>query len=700
MAENKSKAYVSENARIFYQSGKVVYCEELFGGRIRTLGYEDVQSENFVGFKTPDGFLNNNCFALCLNGTDLVFDYEFLNGTAKNSFFVNEEKDGSLHAVLCLVAKEFNVAVKVHTLLFGGDVMQRYIEVENQSNKPVALGKTTIFGGGIFSGKNPASVGYFHLANWCDEGDYHTEKLPVGTFAFCRENYNERYRQPFCICTMPDSDKTFICQMAYSGGFEMRFDTNLRKDGGIYDVEFSAALSGPAPLKMIDAGETFVSPEVAFGFVKGNADEAIYEMHKYARARYAEFSKTMAVEAAVGPETGKEEHINAMIKYGAKLGAEIFYIDAGWYIKKGRDTADWPGPCGDWTRTPDRYTKTLDEFREICHSLGMKFGLWLDVEKLGFESETYKKKLAPRLVGYDGKDLADGPAAAMLDITDPEGERWAYEQIKYVLDTYKLDYFRLDSGTFPPNASKMVSGHRENASLRYYEIWYNLFKKLRKEYPNVIFQNCSGGGMRCDLGMTGIMSNTWISDNHASPDSFGVLNGMSMMLPPEYLVKILYGMGAEKEGTLDFALNIARFGSPLIASFFIKENYEMDEETAAKVSAMIKSYKKYIRPMLENCRVYHHTPEVNLGNKNEWGVLEFAAEDKKTALLGVFTLGEVEKGKATKMVKFLGVDADLSYGLYCNDVFVGEKSGAELLSGFECHIPKSLDAKCFIATAL
>ena len=330
----------------------------------------------------------------------------------------------------------------------------------------------------------------------------------------------------------------------------------------------------------------------------------------------------------------------------------------------------------------------------------MKFGLWLDAEKLGFESETYNKRLAPRLIGYNGEDLQDGPAAAMLDVTKEEGAKWVYEQIKYVLDTYKLDYFRLDSGTFPPAAQNKVLGSRENVSLRYYEFWYDLFKRLRQEYPHVIFQNCSGGGMRCDLGMTGIMSNTWISDNHACPDSFRVLNGMSMMLPPEYLVKIMYGMGAEKGGTLDFIFGTARFGSPLFTLWLTDKKVDFNNEKLAKAAAMLDSYKKYVRPMLKNSRVYHHTKEVNLNEDNQWGIIEFAAEDKNTAMLGVFTLGEIDKDKTIRKVKFKGLDSAENYALYCNDVFVGNRSGFELTQGFECEIKIKNDAKCFIATKI
>lgn len=693
MNRNWNKAYIDAAGRICYQSGHTIYCEELQGGRLRSLGWNNAGTGVPDGMPDPNPFLNNNVFALSLNGVDLVYDYEYAGADAAGSFTVTAE-EGAVHAVLALTAPKFALDIRLHTRLFGGDVMLRWLELTNRGEAPMLLGKTTVFGGALFAGE-PAEVGYFSFAEPGGEGDYHTQTLPVGSFALRREHYVERYRQPFCTCRRPGGDTTFICEMAYSGGFEMRFDTRF---SGAFFTEFAASLSGHAPLRVIAPGEVFATPEVFFGMIKGDTDAAIHEMHRAIHANYAEFSKTCAVEASVGPGACEEEDIAALMEKSAELGAEIFYIDAGWYIKKGRGTLDWPGPCGDWTRTPDRYTSTLDDFRERAHSLGMKFGLWMDVEKLGWESETYQQHKAPRLKSYTGADMQDGPCSAMLDVTTKEGAEWAYGQIKYVLDTYRLDYFRLDSGTFPPEACSEVLGYRENSSLRYYEAWYALFKRLRREYPDVVFQNCSGGGMRCDVGMTGMMSNTWISDVNSAPTSFRIVNGMSMMLPVEYLVKIIYDMGAQFGGTLDFIFGVARFGSPLIPLSLIDRSYDMNDSVKAKTAAMIESYKSFIRPMLHDCLTYHHTPVAPLGAPDGRGVLEIASPDKRCALLSVFTLGPVVQSRSR--VHFAGIDPSLDYRLYCNDVFIGIRHGWELTQGFDCDISIPCDARCYIADAV
>jgi hypothetical protein len=197
--------------------------------------------------------------------------------------------------------------------------------------------------------------------------------------------------------------------------------------------------------------------------------------------------------------------------------------------------------------------------------------------------------------------------------------------------------------------------------------------------------------------MTGIMSNTWISDVNAAPHSFRIVNGMSMMLPVEYLVKLFNGMGAENGGTLDFVIGVTRFGSPLIPTSVYDRHCDINPMMEKKVAAYLESYKKFVRPMLHDARVYHHTPEVSIGAPSERGVLEIASPDGKCALLGVFTLGQVDPKNTRTTVHFAGLDVAGNYDLYCNDVYIGQRGGWDLTQGFVCDIAAAYDARCYIA---
>ena len=83
--------------------------------------------------------------------------------------------------------------------------------------------------------------------------------------------------------------------------------------------------------------------------------------------------------------------------------------------------------------------------------MGMKFGLWMDVEKIGVNSDIFRSGKLQCLTGYDGKLCGDDGGAEptgayMTDLADPDTAEWVYRSICHVIERYQLDYFRLDSG--------------------------------------------------------------------------------------------------------------------------------------------------------------------------------------------------------------------------------------------------------------
>ena len=61
------------------------------------------------------------------------------------------------------------------------------------------------------------------------------------------------------------------------------------------------------------------------------------------------------------------EHTLAEIDTAAKLGVDVFVIDAGWF-----------GKTGDWVASPERFPDCLKEVRKKLDSYNMKMGLWFN----------------------------------------------------------------------------------------------------------------------------------------------------------------------------------------------------------------------------------------------------------------------------------------------------------------------------------
>jgi len=100
--------------------------------------------------------------------------------------------------------------------------------------------------------------------------------------------------------------------------------------------------------------------------------------------------------------------------------------------------------------------------------------------------------------------------------------------------------------------------------------------------------------------------------------------------------------------------------------------------------------------MLSDCRVFHHTPELKMAQKDSVGILEVASKDGDCSMLGIFTLSQVTEPQ--KKVRFKGLKPSGRYTVEVNDEYLGEFSGYELTSsGLITEIETAIDSKVFIA---
>ena len=160
----------------------------------------------------------------------------------------------------------------------------------------------------------------------------------------------------------------------------------------------------------------------------------------------------------------------------------------------------------------------------------------MDAERIGNESQILAQHPEWLATAYDKVT----PLGNMLDLTQPAVAQWMEDQISRVIEENELDFFRLDynvPGT-GPGAQHVREGFVESSYWRYYEALYTVYERLRAKFPEVIFENCAGGGGRTDLGMVRRFSHTWVTDWQIAPRAFTITNGMTMALPPEYVDRL------------------------------------------------------------------------------------------------------------------------------------------------------------------
>ena len=540
------------------------------------------------------------------------------------------------------------VTVEVHTKLDGTPILTRWLEVTNTAEQPAALSavgswsgvlqRTSRWRSHLGDREVPLySLGYFDHPHWGHEGDFQWHDLPAAGYRVDGRYRRDRHRHPMFVLRNNATGEHFICQLAWSGGYSFEFD--LSADIGTTDqaalLFFRAGPEAPAPQRIIAPGETIATPEVHLGPVFGDLDTAIQAMHDHLRRSVflpQPRGRGGWVESGIGPEIEiTAEQVVHAIDAAADFGAEVFFIDASWYAPP---RSDWWSTVGDWEVDRGRFPEGLEPFRERVHAKGMLWGLWMDAERIGEKSRAFAEHPEWLAVAYDGERRLGG----LIDLTNPQASRWMEEQIARVIGDNELDFFRLDHNTHPgPGLRTLRDGYVENGYWRYYETLYAIYDRLRARFPDVIFENCAGGGGRTDIGQVRRFSHTWVTDWQIAPRSFAITNGMTLALPPEYVDRVIGGQSGHTAADFDFQSRLLLFVLPSIG-FPKPMGSEWNPHVLARMKHWVGLYKEFVRPFMSTGRIYHHTPCVPGPEPQGWGVLELASRDRTRAICGLFQL--------------------------------------------------------------
>ncbi len=655
---------------ITYRTGWVVYEESLSAGQYVGRGWNGAGYINFYdGRINPREHPAPQAFWLEMDGQLLASDWEWAG--AEQHPLAGPGSAGR-HVVVSLRHSVRPVSVKVHTRLDGTAVIARWLEVTNASSRPAALSAACSWAGVLqktnrwrshigASGVPLYSLGYFESARWGTEGAFRWFDLPVAGYRVDGRYRRDRHRHPLFVLRNNATGEHFIGQLAWSGGYSFEFDLNPEL-GETFAVDRPAALcfragpDAPPPQRILAPGETVSAPEMHLGLVFGDLDAAIQAMHEHLRTSVflpQPRGRGGWIESGIGPEIEiTTEQVLHAIDAAAEVGAEVWFIDASWYSPP---RGNWWSTVGDWQVDRTRFPDGLEPFRRRVHQKGMLWGLWMDAERIGEESRVFKEHpdwLAP---AYDGERRLRG----LIDLTRAEVARWMEGEIVRVIEENELDFFRLDHNTHAGiGVASRRDGFVENGYWRYYENLYAIYDRLRARFPDVVFENCAGGGGRTDIGLVRRFSHTWVTDWQIAPRSFTITNGMTMALPPEYVDRLIGGQSGHTTADFDFQWRLLLFVRPTFG-FLHPLGSAWNPLMLERARHWIDLYKSFVRPFMAAGRIYHHTPEVDGIDPQGWGVLELASKDRARGICGLFQLSAPREPEYLLRVR--GLDASRRY---------------------------------------
>jgi len=326
----------------------------------------------------------------------------------------------------------------------------------------------------------------------------------------------------------------FFAALLWSGAWRM---TAVRSDSAL-TVTF-----GLAPMATAIGAQAVDGPHVVFGAVRGGVSSVepalrAYVMDGVRNGRPLAAPVIYNTWYAMGTELDADGVRDAMER-AATLGVEVFVLDAGWYVGAGENGMwDFDTGLGVWEPDEDRFPGGLAALSDYAHGLGLKFGLWMEADRINLSMVGQPGLAQESWLATHGGDYGSGPPARIC-LSGP-GRAWVVDQITHVVETARLDYLKWDNNLWV-NCDRDGHGHgADDGNFADTAGYYAALATLRQRFPDLIIENCGGGGVRLDLGMLRYTDAGWVDDRtRPSAHVRHNLEGLSAVFPPAYLLSFI-----------------------------------------------------------------------------------------------------------------------------------------------------------------
>ena len=182
----------------------------------------------------------------------------------------------------------------------------------------------------------------------------------------------------------------------------------------------------------------------------------------------------------------------------------------------------------------------------------------------------------------------------VLDLSREDVRDYVYESVAAILRSTNIAYVKWDMNRQLSDLGSAFLGRDNQGELchRYMLGVYELQEKLVTEFPQLLLENCSGGGARFDPGMLYYSPQIWCSDDTDAIERLSIQEGTALLFP-------LSTMGAHVSDcpnhTVGRTTPFETRGNVALAGTF---GYELDitripEADRAQIPGQVALYHKY-----------------------------------------------------------------------------------------------------------
>jgi alpha-galactosidase len=416
----------------------------------------------------------------------------------------------------------------------------------------------------------------------------------------------------------------------------------------------------------LEPGEQYATPEVIAAYSSEGLSGTAANLHRFVRA-----SRPMRSPRKVMLNTWESVYFNHdqevlfdLARRGARVGAERFVLDDGWFGSRRNDRSG----LGDWVVSRDVYPQGLTPLIEHVESLGMDFGIWVEPECVNEDSDVFRKHPEWALVDRDREPIR-GRNQLVLNLAIPDAFDHILGQLDALLSNNRIAYVKWDMNRAHVAGSGLdgaAGTHAQTLAM------YRLIDELRTRHPRVEFESCASGGGRVDLGMIRRVDRVWASDTIDALERQEILRGLSLTLPLEFIGSHIGSRVAHTTGrrhSIAFRGLTALFGHLGIEWNLV----DASEEELETLSEIVALYKRSRELLHSGTFVYCDLAQPLVDpSALAYGVI---ASDRAEALF-VYAQLRSEQHQTPDVMRIAGLDPDAHYRVSVVDVAGGVRGMA------------------------
>ena len=599
------------------------------------------------------------------------------------------EKDSM---TLKVYLKDQLLGIKVtlqYSIFEGIDAIMRSVIVENEGKEVVYLEKV------LSACLDMEDRGFEVMGLFGAWGrERHIQRIPVG---YGRQNIasfrgkSSHQEHPFMALVTPETTQDFgevyAMNFVYSGNFIAQVEKNqfdsLRMTMGIHPEGFTWKLNPK---------EKFIAPEVVMVYSSKGLGEMTRTFHNLYRSHLIR-SKYLHTKRPILINNWEatyfdfdEKKLLEIAKEASKLGIEMLVMDDGWFGNRNNDDSS----LGDWFVNEEKLKGGLHKLVEDVKKTGMKFGIWVEPEMISPNSLLYQAH-PDWAIQIPQRSITQSRAQYVLDFSREDVVEAVYQMISNILRSADISYVKWDMNRqlTTLGSANLKADQQGELYHRYMLGVYKMQERLVTEFPDILLENCSGGGARFDAGMLYYSPQIWCSDNTDAIERLAIQEGTALLYPVSTIgshVSVCPNHTVGRDTPFETRGDVALFGT---------FGYELDvtklsDAEKELVKEQTQNYHKY-NDLIREGDYYRLASVSENGHYDSWMVV---SNDRDKALL-FYVQVQAKANLKSRFIRLKGLSPEKIYILngqeYTGDILM--KVGARISPEFGDFKSKILKKK-------